>query len=75
MPLRRWLKTAFLNVIHRYQIDVRSDVPCVLGQKLGMVLRIVHAVDHYIFKRYPAAGLLIIAAAALHELIHSSAVV
>jgi len=54
---------------------VRADTPRVLGQQPGVLRRVVHAVDHGVFKGNAPTGRFIIPGAGVNERRHAAAVV
>lgn len=66
---------ALFYVVERDEVHVRTDAPRVLGQQPGMLRRVVHAVDHGVFKGNAPAGRFIIPGAGVDERRHATAVV
>ena len=75
MLRRRRPERALFHVVERDEVDVRADAPRVLCQKLCVLRRVIHTIDHGVFKGNAPAGRFIIPGAGIDERRHAAAVV
>ena len=64
------LELALDHVVERDEVHMPRHAVDLFGQQVGLPVVVVHAVDHRVFKRDAAAGLLKIAVAGSKQLFH-----